>query len=234
MYIPSHSHRLVRPGFTLVEILVVIVIIATLAAIIFTGARRMMDTAKTTTTVANLKSLQTANSAYAVDNNGVYVTAFTGGSFKNGWKWNSKFLDCLGVTATGNDIDKQPVFRSGFPAQSAIIGYNCSKVPGADGSPAYFWSKDANLGLRLHHLERPEMTVAFVDCNDWWVNPDQWNSWKSVANDIKNTVPAAVAYRNRGKAAAVTFGGNVVMLERKDLDKSTDSGKWRWWYNGKS
>lgn len=218
--------------------LIVFVIIAVLAALIFTGTRKMMNSARTSTTIANLKQLQIANTTYAADNSGVYVTAFTGGSFKDGWKWNLKFLDCLGVTVTGNQVvnqvAKEPVFRSGFSTPSALIAYNCSRVPGPDGSPVSFWSKDANLGLRIHHLERPETTVAFVDSNDWWANPDQWNSWKTVAHDQKNNPPAAVAYRNNGKAAAVTFGGNVVMLGRKDLDKSTPEGKWRWWYNGKS
>jgi len=142
------------------------------------------------------------------------------------------------VTVTGNQVvnqvAKEPVFRSGCSTQSALIAYNCSRVPGPDGSPVFFRSKDANLGLHIHHLERPEVTVAFVDSNDWWVNPDQWNSWKTVANDVKNNPPAAVGYRNNGKAAAVTFGGNVVMLERKDMEKFTDQGKWRWWHNGRN
>jgi len=92
----------------------------------------------------------------------------------------------LGEKANSKGQVTTPVIRSGFSAPSARIAYNCSRVPGPDGNSLYFWSADADLALRVSDLERPEMTVAFIDSNDWWVNPDQWNSWnswKSVAND---------------------------------------------------
>jgi prepilin-type N-terminal cleavage/methylation domain-containing protein len=222
-----------RPAFTLVELLVVIVIIVSLAALSLVGVRRMIDNAKTTKTVSNLRQLQAANAVYSVDNNGKYVRLFTGQSFSNGWFWNPEFLACLGETLDSKGQVSTPVIRSGFSAPSARIAYNSSRVPGPNGDSLYFWSADADLALRVSDLVRPETTVAFIDSNDWWVNPDQWNSWKTIANDQKSSPPAAVAYRNRGKAAAVTFGGNVLMLERQDMDKSTPSGKWRWWYNGK-
>lgn len=209
-------------------------IIVSLAALSILGVRRMMDGAKTATTVSNLRQLQAANATYAVDRNGKYVRLFTGQSFSNGWYWNPEFLECLGEKPDSKGRVNTPLIRSGFPAPSARIAYNCSRVPGPNGNSLYFWSADADLALRVSDLQRPEMTVAFIDSNDWWVNPDQWNSWKSVENDQRNSPPAAVAYRNRGKAAAVTFGGNVVMLERHDMDKSTTNGKWRWWYNGKN
>lgn len=221
-------------GFTLVELLVVIVIIISLAALSLFGVRRMMDGARTATTVSNLRQLQAANAVYSVDHNGKYVRLLTGQSFSNGWWWNPDFLACLGEKLDSKGKVNTPLIRSGFPQPSALIAYNCSRVPGPNGNGVYFWSADADLSLQVSDLQRPEVTVAFIDSNDWWVNPDQWNAWKNVANDKKNTPSAAVAYRNRGKAAAVTFAGNVLMMDRKDMDKGTEQGQWRWWYNGKS
>ena len=211
------------------ELLVVIVIVAALAFMGFFGARRMIDASRTTKTVAHLRQLQIANTLYATEHNGSYVKTFDG-AWTNGWFWNSEFLSCAGVSPETTALPQ--IFRSGFSAPSARLAYNCSKVPNANGGSSYFWGNQTNLSLRIDHIQRPETTVAFVDSNDWWVNPDNWNAWKSVAHDRSGGPSAAVAYRNNGKAAAVTFSGSVVMLGRKDLDSSSPAGKWRWWYDG--
>ena len=211
------------------ELLVVIVIVAALASMGFFGARRMIDASRTTKTVAHLRQLQIANTLYATEHNGSYVKTFDG-AWTNGWFWNSEFLSCAGVTPETTALPQ--IFRSGFSAPSARLAYNCSKVPNANGGSSYFWGNQTNLSLRIDHIQRPETTVAFVDSNDWWVNPDNWNAWKSVAHDRSGGPSAAVAYRNNGKAAAVTFSGSVVMLGRKDLDRSSTAGKWRWGYDG--
>ena len=227
---PTRFHFRSSPAaFTLVELLVVIVIVAALASMGFFGARRMIDASRTTKTVAHLRQLQIANTLYATEHNGSYVKTFDG-AWTNGWFWNSEFLSCAGVSPETTALPQ--IFRSGFSAPSARLAYNCSKVPNANGGSSYFWGNQTNLSLRIDHIQRPETTVAFVDSNDWWVNPDNWNAWKSVAHDRSGGPSAAVAYRNNGKAAAVTFSGSVVMLGRKDLDSSSPAGKWRWWYDG--
>lgn len=228
---PTRFHFRSSPAaFTLVELLVVIVIVAALASMGFFGARRMIDTSRTTKTVAHLRQLQIANTSYATEHSGSYVKTFDGLAWTNGWCWNSEFLSCVGVTSVSSALPQ--IFRSGFSAPSARLAYNCSKVPNANGGSSYFWGNQTNLSLRIDHIQRPEITVAFVDSNDWWVSPDNWNAWKSAVHDKSGGPPAAVAYRNNGKAAAVTFSGSVVMLERKDLDSSSPAGKWRWWYDG--
>ena len=83
---PTRFHfRSTPAAFTLVELLVVIVIVAALAVMGFSGARRMIDSSRTTKTVANLRQHQIANTSYATDHNGSYVKTFDGQAWTDGW-----------------------------------------------------------------------------------------------------------------------------------------------------
>lgn len=68
---PSASgKRSPSPGFTLVEILIVISIIAVLALISILAARKFMDKALETKSLSTMRQVATANMGYAQENNG--------------------------------------------------------------------------------------------------------------------------------------------------------------------
>lgn len=62
-----------RPGFTLIEVLVVVAIIALLVAILIPSLKKARDQAKSAACVANLHDLGIAHLSYANSNNGFFV-----------------------------------------------------------------------------------------------------------------------------------------------------------------
>lgn len=222
-----------RRGFSMVELLVAVAIVGILSSLAVGAFGKVRDQARTAVTISNLKQLQAANSAFASDNDGFFVKAFDGGSWGDGWKGNQNFLSYLERSGRNGWTDPSKVVRSGFPQVNSLIAYSIPKST-VNGAPIQYW-ESGPLRLRAIQLERPASTIAFIDANDWWVNPGGWNSWSSIArNDGTNrNGDALVAYRNNGKAAAVTFAGNVVLLQRSELNPSTPEGAWRWYYNGR-
>ena len=67
-----------KNAFTLIELLVVIAVIALLLAILLPALQKARESAKTAVCVAGCKSLSTAWTAYASDNDGKIVAATTG------------------------------------------------------------------------------------------------------------------------------------------------------------
>jgi prepilin-type N-terminal cleavage/methylation domain-containing protein len=82
---PRHPHQ--HPGFTLVELLVVIVIVATLATLGFMGARRALDSAAKAKTMGSLKQLASTAMIFSSDNNGALMDTWqtVSGGQKRSW-----------------------------------------------------------------------------------------------------------------------------------------------------
>src|SRR5689334_17447316 len=85
--------RVLMPGFTLVELLVVIGIIALLISILIPALTRARDQAMRAKCMANLRSLTNAWIQYANDNKGTLVRAETyrptpGTKDPGGWVWD--------------------------------------------------------------------------------------------------------------------------------------------------
>ena len=70
-----HRFRAVRPGFTLVELLVVIAVIALLAGLLLPALRSVRQGARVSGCLANLRSLQRGHLAYAESNRGFLADA---------------------------------------------------------------------------------------------------------------------------------------------------------------
>ncbi len=218
-------------GFTLIEMLAAIAILALMVGLLFPVAGNLLNNARTTRTISNLKSLHQANTAYAADNNGQFVPLMTG-TWSGGWKWNDRFLQILGSGNPGSDSYNK-VMHSGFWSPkfpNATIAYNGYKTP---GSPAP-WS-EPKIPLRATDPQRAATLIAFIEADDWWVDPYRYDRWISrEVSDVEGRSPgASPAYRNANRrAAAITFAGNVVMFSQEELDWRTPEGKARWFYDG--
>jgi prepilin-type N-terminal cleavage/methylation domain-containing protein len=95
----------IRRGFTLVELLVVIMIIAILALLAFMGTQRVRDVANKSSSIRNISQLQLANASYAADHNGKCVPLKViddAGKAGNRWFEDSGYLANL----TGKSVEE--------------------------------------------------------------------------------------------------------------------------------
>ena len=74
MEIKTQPKRPIRPGFTLVELLVVITIVAALAGLAFVGMAKYRERAQVANAVNSLRQIGTAHVAYATENHGAINT----------------------------------------------------------------------------------------------------------------------------------------------------------------
>lgn len=106
---------MVKKGFTLIEMLVVIAIIALLSAILVPAVTKALDSARRTKCMSNLRQLGVAQTAFSSDNDfrfsaGVIVSPDNGYPFGSGKIWQDDLLPYLGVStnsgSTQMDRDK--------------------------------------------------------------------------------------------------------------------------------
>jgi general secretion pathway protein G len=130
------SHRDVRAGFTLIEILVVIVIIAVLATLVAPNVFQHVGAAKTTTARAEIEMLGAALDAYRLDN-GRYPTTEQGLEAL----WTRPIRDPIPPSWRGPYVRKPVpldpwhaayVYKS--PGEKSQLGYDLMSY-GADGKP---------------------------------------------------------------------------------------------------
>lgn len=167
------------PGFTLVELLVVVTIIATLAAIVFGMASRMRKSADESVTTANLRQLGVALVSYTAEN-GRFP------SQQGDPVWDRSLLPFLGYsnlpTGTGNissrttsDLDsvakvftspsdKQPRAKDTYKRSFAIVPWTTNW---SNGSAFRGWKElPFNKGIRYSMLNSPETAAMVVQWHE--------------------------------------------------------------------
>ncbi len=82
--------RVKRPGFTLLEVLVVLSIIALLASILLPGLSAAREQAKSVVCRSNIQQIQLANTYYVQDSRGVYVPGAANFVPRNLRRWHGE------------------------------------------------------------------------------------------------------------------------------------------------
>jgi type II secretory pathway pseudopilin PulG len=215
-----------RPGFTLVEMLVVIVIIITLAVLSMVGYHRIRASADRATTVAVLRQLQLANLSYASDYNGQYVPLSSMDENQNrinDWHQSSVFLAYLTGDSTALENNqkittevpqgildpivvraKQRLWHKLF----ASYGYN------SVGMPALSPGKDRS--FKVSQVTTPARTAAFITATDWIVSYNSRFLWLQNPVEGKST-DQRIAYRHGNKAVVVYYDGSSGFVSPDDI-----------------
>ncbi|MBN8643933.1 MAG: type II secretion system protein [Planctomycetes bacterium] len=187
-----------RQGFTLIEVLVVVAVIATLMGLLLPALSKARHAARATACLANLRSLQIAQLAYANERDGQLVMY---GLSHGGSALNAKlsWINDLGVYSDEPLSVKSPLDSS--PYWSREDGGAGQTVPGSSpprhrvtsyGLNEYVTPKppfdpaDPNPKVydKAHLIKRPAATVQFlmmaftgeyagsdhVHASDWWID----------------------------------------------------------------
>jgi prepilin-type N-terminal cleavage/methylation domain-containing protein len=127
---PRHPHS----GFTLIELLTVIAIIGILAAIIIPVVGKVRSSARTATTLSNMRQITQAFMAYAADNKTLIPCAThsgAGGKNPTGGFWHHELTPYVGGTldlkpdGTVRDARKDPAAKFfNEPVWSTLLGYD--------------------------------------------------------------------------------------------------------------
>ena len=162
------------PGFTLTELLVVLAVITTLFALAFTGARRMITSARIAESAGNLRDLAIANTSYLTDH-GVYCPAddrfnnrrWHGARTSSGDRFDPTKGFLSPYLGTSMRVTTCPLFRAmvegsgSFENGTGGYGYNAAYIGGLPGG-----SFDRNTYLRLSqrpaNVSNPGRTVMFT------------------------------------------------------------------------
>lgn len=211
----SHSERR-APGFTLIEILVVIAIIAILAALLFPVVQRMQTGLKQAKCLNNLKQLAAVGMTFANDNDGRFPpNTFTLGGpqptvQKNQklWKqygWSKELITSPLKLPTGQTDSMGSKVRD----DSYGINLYLPQGPGGSSSDAgHFWDVGKT---RVVAVSRPSRTVFFTTSLTYHAYPT--NNGSTVRS-----------YTGDDRANVVFCDGHAESIEIEKLN--TDLSRW--------
>lgn len=205
-----------KPGFTLIEMLVVISIIALLTTLTATGVGAALERARAVASRSNLRQLALAGVAYAVDHNGALPP---GMSVDNRIRWHGSrrsisapfeaeggYLSVyLGRTGRVNRCPLLDRISQGtsFEVGAGGYGYNSAYLGG-------IWSEGYHRPVLYTHLPKPGQTVffattAFANANGVMEYPfsDPYQSREG------HSLQPSTHFRANGKALVAWLDGHV-------------------------
>jgi len=216
------------PGFTIVELLVVIAVVGCLAVLLFPALGNARENSERAVCASNLRQLAAANMAYAADH-GYFVAAAADIRGRNLQRWHGvrsnrseAFDPRIGPLAAylgeGQTIRQCPGFRpeyEGFEAGCGGYGYNACGV----GSQAYMKGArhGATRGMAPGAIMSAAQTVMFTDAA--FVQSDTLieYSFAEPTRNLTDSAPPREAYpampsihfRHDGYANVVWVDGHV-------------------------
>ena len=211
-------------GFTLVELLVVIAIVAVLALVSFAVSGRVMDGARGTTAVTNLRQLSLANISYATENGGRIVGP------GNGLDWKGQSTRGMGVMGRlfpyVSGEDKLPSWDD---LHRVYVRYRDPNVPTAISNPPtpgtyqITWANNLylgqypgggsgesmNAGKRMAQIDRPERVIYMISGRGD-IKPEMGKDSSMVK--LPSAPRLGIYYSTRGKAPAAFLDGHGELL----------------------
>ena len=223
------------------ELLVVVVIIIALAALSLMGIDRFRKAGDKAVAIRNISQLHIANTGWAADHNGRYVSVYAFDQDKKqlpqaNWHANASFLGYLngeGVTVKSKTnepsvplsmLDPVVVRAKKFQHDSyqASYGYNHEGIEGNRwGDPS------VDRSFFVHQIVSPERSCAFISCTDWIAKYSGRYLWTGSGATEGKTPDGKIAFRHGGKALVVYYDGHVGEVSANDLkkfDSATPSG----------
>jgi len=206
-------------AFSLVELLAGLAVLAILALLLFPVLRSVRDHSAMTKSLGIVRQFQEANSLYALDNDGKYITVRTvdeNGRVKR-WLDFYAYRQYLGIPYGGEwpleliSPNAGVLDENGKPRHTRSYGMN---TLGFDD----WFNPGANYQATMTSLEDPVSTIAFADALDWIIADHGIKRYPGKEEYTKH----AIAFRYNGKATVVFYDGHTgaytmeEMLEHKN------------------
>lgn len=221
-----HRHP---PGFTLVELLVVVAVIAVLAGISISSMRRALRQADAMSCAAKLKSLGTATVLFTQENQDQLPRSFHSAGAYRQPGWAASIAPYLGISSSQIQTDWPGVFNAHFrspadPATDPFIysyGFNVHFELNPDGddyqgSPTTWrrMSQSPNPGgTVLMGQTRPVRFGDHLMCH-------QWSGVQAAKNALNHAI-------HDGKANYLFLDGHVETLRVEDtFDPARNINRW--------
>jgi prepilin-type N-terminal cleavage/methylation domain-containing protein/prepilin-type processing-associated H-X9-DG protein len=244
-------HRLNAPGFTLVELLVVITIIGLLVALVLPALSQARESGRQAACLSNLRQLYIANATYSTEN-GYYAPAAPDIWGNNLIRWygartsvdapfdstSGPLSSCLGdskaVRACPSTFNLLVTSgNAAFEAGCGGYGYNYLGV----GTRSYIlgYTEAAScLGMRPEEIAHPSTTVMFCDAafaqysagqtfliEYSFAEPDMF---LSASRALYGQPVPSIHFRHRARANIVWCDGHAAAEAMTKSDDSVDQG----------
>lgn len=223
------------PGFTLVELLVVILIIAGLAALSSIGIIKMRRSGDRAAAIEVMHQLAIANTTYSIDHNGQFVPIVTkdeNNAIAMEWYRDPAFRSYLTgdpdetqkdasqmIVAPQSVIDPV-VFRAKkrqYDRLSASYGFNSTGLtwPQSSQSPP--------MSYKLSQVASPSRTAFIVSSTNYMVSYAGRKLWWDAPVEGKTTTDK-MAFRHGDKAIVVYYDGSSGMVSKDDMNRFDANG----------
>lgn len=197
------KNRPLKPGFTLVELLVVITMIAVLVTIAVTMVFRFRNTGDKVVATNNLRQLQLANISYAADNAGRFVPPIESiGGTTYEWFENPGLISHIkGSSATYKSGGVIDTTLDKSLMDPAVVRTRAAGYEELDSSYGYTLPS-ASEPYRQAQLDDSSRSAAFITANDAYAD------FASKTN---------IAYRHADKAIVVYYDGHAGPIAITDI-----------------
>jgi prepilin-type N-terminal cleavage/methylation domain-containing protein len=140
----------VERAFTLIELLIVIATVAILAALVIPAFNRVLESAKATKDMSNLRQIGAATQMYMNDNNGVFPGS-TAATWMTQLEQSQKYLSAWRVLES--PFDRRSTSELGNAQTAVSYGLNANVLPG-------------NVAISADKITKPVTFIVFAPAQD--------------------------------------------------------------------
>lgn len=226
-----NSRKAKRPGFTLVELLVVVAMIGGLSTLAFLGARGAISASKQVASTTNLRNIGLALRMYADDNAGRFPETTHTTSLGQAWIYSLEgymgdFDETRICPADPKRAERLKASGSSYILNSYIF------VPPPVGG---FRRPSGPRLNRLSAIPEPSRTLMAFVCSDRTgvgtgndhTHSNLWTSWSAVCNDISPDRfggGARASDKTRGRSIYLYVDGRVEALPANEVKSKIERG----------